>query len=192
MSTEVRVPGVPPASDRSPVERAAAELIQALGLDPAREPELARTPERIAEFYAEAFAGAFAPEPEIATFPAPESPDGIVALRGLEFHSMCVHHFAPFFGRCDIAYQPAGTIVGISGPARLLDHHARRPQLQERLTAEIAAALERLVSPRGVAVRIVARHLCMEMRGTRRRARIETRIARGTLAAFSWGGPRER
>ena len=102
-------------------------------------------------------------------------------MRDLEFHSLCVHHFVPFFGRAHVAYVPGERIVGISGPARLVDYYSRRPQLQERMGAQIADHLERLVRPRGVAVILVARHLCMEMRGIRRYGRVETRVVRGAL-----------
>ena len=160
----------PPRQDRPRVERAVAELIAGLGLDPHADPELARTPGRIADFYAEAFAGLDpAGSPDLATFPHEGGDDLVV-------------HFAPFFGRATIAYVPAGRIVGISGPARLLDWYARRPQLQERLTSQIADHLERLVAPRGMAVVLRARHLCMEMRGIRRRGLVETTTLRGTLA----------
>lgn len=165
--------------------RAVTDLISALGLDPKAEPELDRTPERVADFFAEAFAGTSG-TPELATFEHQGDPSEVVAIRGLAFHSMCVHHFAPFFGRADIAYVPASRIVGISAAPRLLDHYARRPQLQERLTRQIAEHLERLVSPRGVAVRIAARHLCMEMRGIRRRGTVVTSVARGALSGWSW------
>lgn len=168
--------------DRAAQERAVADLIRALGLDPATEPELAETPARMAEFYAEAFAGLDpSAEPELKTFPHAGG-DDVVVVRDLEFHSICVHHFAPFFGRATIAYLPGETLIGISGAARLLEFYARRPQLQERMTRQIADHLERLVRPRGVAVVLEARHLCMEMRGVRRRGTVETRTVRGTLA----------
>ena len=180
-----------PRGDRAAVERALADLIRALGLDPATEPELAETPARLADLYAEAFAG-LAPgaEPEIATFPHAGG-DDLVVVRELPFHSMCVHHFAPFFGHATIAYLPAQRIIGISGAARLLDLYARRPQLQERLTAQIADHLGRLLEPRGVAVTIEARHLCMEMRGVRKPGRVETRVVRGALAAPPWSNALE-
>src|SRR5690349_7159410 len=99
---------------------------------------------------------------------------------------MCVHHFAPFFGRALIAYLPGERLLGISGLARLLERYSRRPQLQERLGAEIADHLERAVSPRGVAVILEARHLCMEMRGVRKQGVVETRTVRGALAEARW------
>ncbi len=172
--------------DRAAVERAVADLIRGLGLDAGRDPELERTPRRVAEFYAEAFAGLDPErEPHPVTFPHTGGED-LVAIRDLEFHSICVHHLVPFFGRATIAYVPGDRIVGISGPARLLDWYARRPQLQERITAQVADHLERLLAPRGVAVVLEARHLCMEMRGVRGRGRIETRTLRGVLAEPRW------
>lgn len=175
--------------------RAIADLLRALGLDPSREPELNASPERAADFWREAFSGLEAGEgPELATFPHAGDRQLVVA-RDLEFHSVCVHHLAPFFGRALVAYLPDRSLLGISAAARLLDHWSRRPQLQERLGAQVADHLERLVKPRGVAVVLEARHLCMEMRGARRRAWIETRVVRGELASPEWAaalalGPR--
>ena len=174
-----------PLAPRDPeaVRRAIADLLRALGLDAATEPELAATPARVADFYADAFAGLADDFEEPVTFPHPPAAgDEAIVVRGLPFHSLCVHHLAPFFGRATIAYVPGDRIVGISGAARLLQRHARRPQLQERLGRELADHLERLLAPRGLEVRLVARHLCMEMRGARTRAWVETRIARGVLA----------
>ena len=182
--------------DRDAAARAVADLIRALGLDPASEPELEATPERAADFFVEALAGgASGAEPEPVTFPYSGDPQ-LVAIRDLSFHSTCVHHLAPFFGRALIAYVPERAILGISGAARLLDFHSRRPQLQERLGTDVADHLERLVHPRGLAVILEARHLCMEMRGARRRAWIDTRVVRGVLAEPQWAdalrlGPRE-
>ncbi len=176
---------VPPV-DRRAAERAVADFIRALGLDPATEPELLATPARMVDLYAEAFSGLDpVSDPELATFPH-EGSDDLVVVRDLAFHSMCVHHFAPFFGRALIAYLPGKSLIGISGAARLLERYARRPQLQERLTAQIADHLERLVKPRGVAVVIEARHLCMEMRGVRASGLVETRTVRGALAEPRW------
>jgi len=178
----------PPASDRRGVERAVAELIRALGLDEASEPELRETPARVADLYAEIFSGLDpGAVPELATFPHDASAGGeLVVVRDLPFHSLCVHHLVPFFGRAHIAYLPGERIIGISGTARLLDLYARRPQLQERITRQIADHLERLVAPRGVAVMLEARHLCMEMRGVRKHGRVETRVVRGALADPGW------
>ena len=172
--------------DTAAVRRAVGELIRALGLDPAREPELEQTPGRVADLYREMFAGldpAQAPIP--ATFPHTGAGD-LVIVRDVPFHSLCVHHFVPFFGRALVAYLPGDRIFGISAAARLLDHFARRPQLQERIGQQLADAIEALVAPRGVAVVLEARHLCMEMRGIRRFGRVETRTLRGELADPKW------
>ena len=173
-------------ADRSAVERAVAELIRSLGLDRAEEPELDRTPERVAALYAEIFCGLDpANEPQLAVFPH-RGGDELVVVRDLEFHSLCVHHFVPFFGHAHVAYLPGQRIVGVSGPARLLDFYARRPQLQERISQQIADHLERVLSPRGLAVTLEARHLCMEMRGIRKRGTVVTRVRRGALADPAW------
>ena len=183
------------AAPAAGVERAVAELIRALGLDPAAEPELLETPARVARLYAEVFAGLDpAAEPELEVFPHAAGPRGaraphgedLVAVRDIPFHSMCVHHLVPFFGRAHVAYVPGETIIGISGAARLVDYYARRPQLQERMSTQIADHLERLLAPRGVAVVLEARHLCMEMRGIRKPGRVETRTLRGVLAEPRW------
>lgn len=172
--------------DRAALERSLAGMIEALGLSPRLEPELAQTPARVADLFVEATSGldAAAP-PELVTFPHRGRAD-LVMVRDLEFHSLCVHHFAPFLGRATIAWLPGRRLVGISAAARLLEHYSRRPQLQERLGEQIADHLERLLKPRGVAVVIEARHLCMEMRGVRRRGMVETRTLRGALADPAW------
>ena len=178
-----------PSSDRAAIERAIADLIRALGLDTTAEPELAKTPARVADLYAEIFSGLDpASAPEIVSFPHAGGKDEIVIVRDLPFHSLCVHHFVPFFGHAHVAYLPGERIIGISGAARLLDYYAHRPQLQERLTVQIADHLERLLAPRGLAVVIEARHLCMEMRGVRKPGTVETRTVRGALASPPWAG----
>lgn len=173
--------------DRAAVEHAIAALVAGLGLDATREPELAGTPARVAGLYEEIFAGLdLANEPDLAVFPHEGGGSDLVVVRDLEFHSLCVHHFVPFFGRAHVAYLPGEQIVGISGPARLLDFYSRRPQLQERLTLQVAEHLERLVGARGVAVCLEARHLCMEMRGIRKSGNVQTRVRRGVLAEPGW------
>ena len=173
-------------ANRKAAESAISDLIRSLGLDPARDPELQGSPSRIADFYFEAFSGLDpGAEPDLVTFP--HTGEGqLVLVRDLAFHSMCVHHFAPFFGRALIAYLPDQKLIGVSGLPRLLELYSRRPQVQERLGEQIASHLERLVAPRGVAVVLEARHLCMEMRGIRKRGRMETRVVRGALAAPEW------
>jgi len=177
----------PGAADNAAVERAVAELIRALGLDSAAEPELRQTPARTAQLFAEVFRGLDpAAEPDLATFPHDSRGGDLVVVRGISFHSICVHHLVPFFGRALVAYLPDATLIGISGPARLVDFYSRRPQLQERMGVQIADHLERLVKPRGLAVVLEARHLCMEMRGIRKQAKVETRVVRGALAEPLW------
>jgi len=176
------------------VARAVAALIAALGLDPASEPELAQTPERVADLYAEIFAGLDpAAEPRPASFPAHAAgvaggrrTGDVVIVRDLPFYSLCVHHFVPFFGHAHVAYLPGRKLIGLSGVARVLEYYARRPQVQERLTAQVADHLMRLLRARGVAVVIEARHLCMEMRGVRKTGMFETRALRGVLAQPAW------
>ena len=174
--------------DPGAVEAAVAELIRALGLDAADEPELARTPARLAELYREIFAGLDpSAAPDLAIFPRPPSAGReVVVVRDLPFYSLCVHHFVPFFGHAHVAYLPGDSLIGISGPARLLEYYSRRPQLQERIASQLADHLERALAPRGVAVVLEARHLCMEMRGIRAVGRVETRVMRGELADARW------
>jgi GTP cyclohydrolase I len=184
----VPVPSQIPGRDQEAVARAVAGLIRSLGLDVTAEPELEDTPERVAALYAELLSGL---DPgaldELATFPhASAGGNDLIVVRDLPFYSLCVHHLVPFFGHAQVAYLPADRIIGISGAARLLDHYARRPQLQERITTQIADHLERLAAPRGVAVVLEARHLCMEMRGIRKPGRVETRVVRGELAEPRW------
>jgi len=186
LPVEDAVGAPPPGHDSAAVEKAVAGLIRALGLDVAREPELAETPARVASLYREIFSGLDPGEvPELATFPHAGQGD-LVVVRDLPFHSLCVHHFVPFFGRALVAYLPGDTLVGISGAARLLVHYARRPQLQERLGRQVADHLQRVLRPRGVAVVLEARHLCMEMRGIRTRGTVETHTLLGELADPRW------
>lgn len=174
--------------DDAAVRRAVSDLILALGLDPKAEPDLAETPERVAGMYRELFSGLEpGAEPDLALFPHTGAGD-LVVVRDLAFHSLCVHHFVPFFGRALVAYLPGTKLAGISGAARLLEFYSRRPQLQERLGQQIADHLERELQPRGVAVVLEARHLCMEMRGIRRYGMVETRTLRGELADPRWAG----
>jgi len=174
--------------DRAAVERALRELIRSLGLDPAKEPELAETPARVAALYAEIFSGLVSSNaPDLALIPRQGSGDEeLVVVRDLPFYSLCIHHLIPFFGSATVAYLPGEKLLGISGIARLLEHYARRPQLQERITTQLADHLEKTVRPSGVAVMLQARHLCMEMRGIRKRGVVETRVVRGELAEARW------
>ncbi|MGH7724267.1 MAG: GTP cyclohydrolase I [Candidatus Eiseniibacteriota bacterium] len=161
--------------------QALAEALRALGV-PAEGANLTGTPERVAELWSELFAGLDpAQAPDLAAFPNPDPGAGLVLARDLPFHAMCAHHLLPFFGRAHVAYLPDQSVVGLGAIARLVDYRARRPTLQENLGAEIADELTRALAPRGVAVLLEARHLCMEMRGARKRARVETSVFRGAM-----------
>jgi len=180
----------PPSFDLDGARAAIAQLIRALGLDPSAEPELAQTPDRVARLYQEIFSGLDpGNEPELVTFPRPrEQGEALVMVRDLPFHSLCIHHFVPFFGRAHVAYLPGERLIGISGAPRVIEHYARRPQLQERLGAQVADHLEKVLEPRGLAVILEARHLCMEMRGIRKSGWVHTRVLRGALADPAWAG----
>jgi GTP cyclohydrolase I len=171
------VPTSAPDEDR--IAAAVAEIIDAVGEDPERE-GLRDTPGRVARMYAEVFAGLAAdPIAELQTG-FEEGYDEMVVARDIEFFSMCEHHFMPFFGTVHIGYIPSGRIVGISKLARVTEALARRPQVQERLTAQIADALVEGIAPVGAGVVVEAQHLCMMMRGVKKPgSRIVTSVTRG-------------
>ncbi len=141
------------------------EFLEALGLD-MNDPNLSGTEWRVARAFRELFAGFYAgAEPALRTFPNTEGYSEIVAVTDIPFHSLCAHHFLPFSGTAHLAYVPQERLVGLSKLARVVDFYARRPQLQERMTEQIAEAIERQLHPAGAMVVIQARHFCMEMRG---------------------------
>jgi GTP cyclohydrolase I len=143
-------------------------IIQLLGLDTS-DPNLTETPERVAKMYLEMFSGlAEGAEPRVTFFPNDERYQAMVMEKDLPFYSLCSHHFVPFYGHAHIAYIPKDQIVGLSKLARILEFYARRPQLQERLTEQVAGFLEEKLCPQGVMVVIEARHLCVEMRGVKK------------------------
>ena len=155
--------------DLERAERAVSELLAAIGEDPGRE-GLLRTPARVAAMYEEIF-DQVRPDPAdylTATFSAEH--DEMVMVRDIPFASLCEHHMVPFLGRAHVAYIPSvdGRITGLSKLARVVDGFARRLQVQERMTTQIAEAIERALGPRGVLVVIEAEHLCMSMRGVRK------------------------
>jgi GTP cyclohydrolase IA len=165
------VTGVEPNGtfDHAKIEQAVRMLFEAIGEDPDR-PGIADTPARVAREYDEIFAGLLVDPVDVLSVTFDEAYDEIVMMRDIPFHSMCEHHLVPFVGRAHVAYLPntSGQVTGLSKLARLVDVCAKRPGLQERMTAQIADALERALDPRGVMVVIEARHLCMEMRGIRK------------------------
>jgi GTP cyclohydrolase I len=152
-----------PAVDLLRAERAVAELLAALGQDPSAE-ALADTPRRVAASLAELLT----PEPfTLTTFPNDDGYDDLVLAAGIPFSSLCEHHLLPFTGVAHVGYLPAGRLVGLSKLARVVDLFARRLQVQERLTSQIARWLQANLEPRGVGVLIEAEHLCMVLRGAR-------------------------
>ena len=165
------------------IERAVREILIAIGEDPDRD-GLTDTPARVARAYAEQFSGlAQHPEDVLGTvFDADH--DELILVRDIEVYSTCEHHLVPFFGRAHVAYIPneKGQITGLSKLARLVDIYARRPQVQERMTSQIADALMRVLEPRGALVVIEAEHLCMSMRGVRKPgAKTVTSAVRGII-----------
>lgn len=143
-----------------------------LGL--AGDPEMARTPERLAELLAE-----FSPQAVPGCDPLPTRSHTPVVVRELRFHSLCAHHLLPFFGHCTIAYRPAGAIAGLGWFPRALDALARRPQLQERLAQDLADVVFDALAPHSVLVWVSARQMCVEMRGARATATFEVSAAAG-------------
>ena len=167
--------------DRPRVEAAVRELLIAIGENPDRE-GLADTPRRIAESFAEIFGGVNVSPEALLQVGFDEGHDEMVILRDIPFFSMCEHHLLPFHGVAHVAYVPRGRVVGVSKIARLVDGIARRPQLQERLTCQIADALMNVLEPDGAAVAIEAEHLCMTMRGIKKSgSRMVTSAMRGTF-----------
>src|ERR671919_1562974 len=155
--------------DRDRIAAAVTEILESIGEDPQRE-GLRETPRRLANMYAELFEGLYLnPSDEIdVVFDAGH--DEMIMLRDIPLFSLCEHHLIPFIGKAHVAYIPneRGQITGLSKLARVVDTLARRPQVQERLTTQIADAIEQALDPRGVLVVIEAEHLCMSMRGIRK------------------------
>ena len=155
--------------DRGRIEKAVREILEAIGEDPDRD-GLIRTPERVASMYAEVFAGLDQEIGELLTVTFESGHDEMVMVRDIPLYSTCEHHLVPFIGKAHVAYIPNkdGRITGLSKLARVVDAYARRPQVQENLTTQIADAIETALQPRGVLVVIEAEHLCMSMRGVQK------------------------
>lgn len=169
--------------DRPGVEAAVRDLLRAIGEDPTRE-GLRDTPRRIADMYAEIFAGLHQDPSAVLDVTYDEEHQEMVILRDVRFESMCEHHLVPFAGVAHIGYIPRGRIVGISKLARAVETLAQRPQVQERLTSQIADLLMDQLHPRGVAVVLVAEHHCMTMRGIRKPgSQVVTSANRGAFRA---------
>ena len=145
------------------------EIIKILGLRPDVDPNLVDTDERVAKMYLDIFSGLDeGARPKLTTFPNDEHYTAMVMEKEIPFYSMCAHHFVPFYGHGHIAYIPNERIVGLSKLPRLLEFYARRPQIQERLTEQVASVLDEELRPQGIMVVIEARHLCVEMRGVKK------------------------
>lgn len=172
--------------DTGRIEKAVREIIEAIGEDPMRE-GLIETPERVARFYAEVFGGIHEdPEEVVDAFFGEEHYQEIVMVKEIPFYSMCEHHFVPFHGEAHVAYLPDGRVTGLSKLARLVEGFARRPQMQERLTAQVADCLDKALRPLGVLVVVEAEHLCMSMRGVRKPgAKTVTSAVRGIMESNS-------
>jgi GTP cyclohydrolase IA len=177
---ELSSPGRP-TFDRERAEAAIRELLCAVGEDPERE-GLMDTPRRVARAYQEIFAGLYQEPDDVLAKTFAEDHEELVLVRDIPMYSVCEHHLAPFHGMAHVGYIPSvdGGVIGLSKIARLVDLYAKRPQVQERLTSQIADAMVRRLSPRGVMVVIDAEHLCMAMRGIRKPgSRTTTSAVRG-------------
>ena len=153
--------------DLAAIEKAVHAILVAVGEDPDRE-GMAHTPERVAKMYAELFSGLFEDPAEHLAVGFTEQYDEMVVLRNIPFYSMCEHHLLPFMGKAHVAYVPRGKVVGVSKLARVVTAFARRPQVQERLTGQIADLIMVKLDARGAAVIIEAEHTCMTIRGIRK------------------------
>jgi GTP cyclohydrolase I len=153
--------------DKEKIRKGIRLILEGIGDDPDR-PGLSETPDRFARMCEEIFAGMKTDPASVIKILPGEEHDAIILLRDIPFYSMCEHHFIPFLGHCHVAYVPKSGICGISKLARTVEVFARRLQVQERLTTQIADALMEALDPKGVMVVISAEHLCMTMRGVRK------------------------
>ncbi len=168
--------------DKERIQNAVREILIAVGEDPDRE-GLIETPKRVANMYEEIFAGLTEdPKQHIKLFNE-QSNDEMVIVKDIPFYSMCEHHLLPFFGKAHIGYIPSDNkIIGLSKLARIVDNFAKKPQVQERLTSDIADFLNDNLQPKGVAVIMEAEHMCMTMRGARAAgAKTQTSALRGIM-----------
>ena len=166
--------------NKNKIEKGVRLILEGIGEDPER-PGIKDTPRRVAELYEEIFSGLQTPTEEILKPVAGESHDEMVILKDIPFYSVCEHHLLPFIGKAHVAYIPSGgKIVGLSKLARAVEIFAKRPQVQERLTTQLADMIMEKLKPKGAMVIIDAEHLCMSMRGVRKpNARTMTSAVRG-------------
>ena len=177
-----RHPSRKKSNDADPLAHAVRAFVSALGRDP-KSAELRETPARVAEAWRHFTRGYETSAAQVfAEGVFEDSYDGMVLVRDIDFFSVCEHHLVPFYGKCHVAYVPSRRVAGLSKIARLVELHARRLQVQERMTRAIAHDLQAALRPRGVAVRMEARHLCMAMRGVEQRnADVVTVYATGVM-----------
>jgi GTP cyclohydrolase I len=170
--------------DFESIRNAVVEVIKGVGEDPERE-GLRNTPDRVSRMYAELLSGYGAdPEKMINGALFHINYDEMVLVRDIEFYSLCEHHMLPFLGRAHVAYLPAGKVIGLSKIPRIVDMYARRLQVQERMTRQIADLLQQTLEPQGVAVVVEAMHLCSMMRGVKKHdARMTTSAMHGAFRA---------
>lgn len=168
--------------DRDRIKRAVTAFLEAIGEDPDR-PGLRETPDRVAAMCDELFAGMTTDPDAVIKVLHGERHDEIVLIKDIPFYSLCEHHLLPFVGKAHVAYIPYGDrVTGISKLARVVELHAKRLQLQERLTTDIAETIHAALQPKGVMVVIAAEHLCMTMRGVKKRGAVTvTSVVRGVF-----------
>jgi GTP cyclohydrolase I len=167
--------------DTEKIKKSTSSIIEAIGEDPQRE-GLVGTPRRMAALYEEFFSGLGQDPGEVLATGFEENHREMVVFKDISFISMCEHHFLPFFGTANIGYVPNGRVVGASKLARALDILARRPQIQERLTTQIADTIVAALSPEGVGVVLSAEHMCMSLRGVKKLgSKIVTKASRGSI-----------
>ena len=163
------------------LEAAVYQLLEALGEDPKRE-GLLDTPKRVAKMYQEMFSGLNEDPKDQFTAVFTENHDEVVLVKDIPFYSICEHHLVPFYGKAHLAYIPNGKVTGLSKLARTVEVYSRRPQIQERLTVQIADALERTLDPKGIMVMLEAEHTCMTMRGIKKPgSKTITTVTRGAF-----------
>jgi GTP cyclohydrolase I len=153
--------------DKEKIKKGIRLVLEGIGEDTER-PGIKDTPRRVADMFEEIFSGIVPPDDDLLKPIAGESHDEMVLIKDIPFYSVCEHHLLPFIGKAHIAYIPTGDIVGLSELAKALEHFAKRPQVQERLTAQLADLIMERVKPKGAMVVIDAEHLCMSMRGIKK------------------------
>jgi len=153
--------------DKAKIKKGVRLILEGIGEDPER-PGLKETPERISRMYAEIFSGLESPSEEILKTMEGETHDEMILVKDIPFYSICEHHLLPFIGKAHIAYIPSGKIVGLSELVKALEHFAKRPLVQERLTSRLADMIMEKLRPKGAMVVIDADHLCISMRGIKK------------------------